>query len=75
MVAIGRASEDEFGALPWEALADQNNYVNKFGHFIAGKLYPQLRRKYFLAMGSAIASYWAMIFWGMGLLIFGSQNG
>jgi hypothetical protein len=46
--------------VPWKALANQNSPQNKLGRFIAGEIFPELRRKWLRAVTYVAISYAAL---------------
>lgn len=56
------------GALsPWKDLANPNGVNNTFGRFIAGEIFPELRRKWAKAIGYVVVS-WLTLFAMVGFL-------
>lgn len=43
--------------VPWKALGDQESPQVMFGRFIAGEVFPDLRRKWLKAIAYVVASY------------------
>ena len=52
---------------PWKDLANPNGIHNTFGRFIAGEIFPELRRKWAKAIGYVAVSY-LMLFSVVGFL-------
>lgn len=53
---------DRDGALsPWKDLANPNGFNNTFGRFIAGEIFPELRRKWAKAIGYVAVSFLMLI--------------
>ncbi len=50
----------ENAMLPWRALADKNSPQNRFGYFLAGEIFPELRRKWFRAVAYVVCSFVAL---------------
>lgn len=53
---------------PWKALGDQNSPLNTFGRFLAGEIFPKLRRQWLRAIAYVAISY-ATMFLVVGLLL------
>jgi hypothetical protein len=60
-------SDSENSLVPWKALGNQNSPQNIFGRFIAGELFPELRRKWIKAIAYVAFSF-AILFLVVGLL-------
>ncbi len=54
---IFRASGWTNANAPWKPLGNQNSPQNTFGHFIAGTIFPELRRKWLKAITYVVISY------------------
>jgi hypothetical protein len=52
---------------PWRALGNQNGPQNTFGRFVAGEIFPELRRKWSKAIAYVAISF-ATLFLVVGLL-------
>jgi len=52
---------------PWKDLANSNGVNNTFGRFIAGEIFPELRRKWAKAIGYVAVSF-LMLFLVVGFL-------
>lgn len=52
-----RASEWDGAYVPWKALSNPNSPQNSFGRFIAGEIFPEVRRKWAKAIGYVVVSY------------------
>lgn len=60
-------SDWEHAYVPWKALRNQKSPQNTFGHFFAGEIFPELRRKWIKAIAYAAVSF-ATLFLVVGLL-------
>jgi hypothetical protein len=58
--ALFKVSDWRHAQVPWRALGDQNSPQNMFGRFIAGEVFPELRRKWARAVAYVVASYLAL---------------
>lgn len=67
--ALSRKSDWEHAYVPWKALRNQKNPQNNFRHFIAGKIFPELRRKWLKAIAYVAVSF-ATLFLFVGFLQF-----
>lgn len=63
-----KVSEGHFSFVPWKDLADPKSPQNTFGHFLAGEIFPELRRKWLKSLAYVVASY-AALFSIVGLLM------
>ena len=66
LTVFGMSNWDSAHA-PWKALSDPKSPQNNFGRFIAGEIFPELRRKWLKAIGYVAASV-AALFLVAGLL-------
>jgi hypothetical protein len=57
ILTLFRASNWDGAYVPWRALANPNSPQNSFGRFIAGEIFPELRRKWLKAVGYVAMSY------------------
>ncbi len=57
---LSGTSDWEDAQSPWKDLANPNGVNNTFGHFIAGEIFPELRRKWAKAIGYAAFSFFAL---------------
>ncbi len=51
------ASNWDDAHVPWRALGNPNSSLNSFGRFIAGEIFPELRRKWSKAVGYVAVSF------------------
>ncbi len=54
---LGTSDWDGAPTSPWKDLANPNGVNNTFGRFIAGEIYPELRRKWAKAIGYVAMSF------------------
>jgi hypothetical protein len=54
---LGTSDWDGAPTSPWKDLANPNGVNNTFGRFIAGEIYPELRRKWAKAIGYVAVSF------------------
>ncbi|MEP4989585.1 MAG: hypothetical protein ABJV68_18130 [Paracoccaceae bacterium] len=54
---LGTSDRDGAPTSPWKDLANQNGVNNTFGRFIAGEIFPELRRKWAKALGYVAVSF------------------
>ncbi|NVK47725.1 MAG: hypothetical protein HWE33_15635 [Rhodobacteraceae bacterium] len=62
-----KISEGHISYVPWKALADPKSPMNHFSHFLAGEIFPELRRKWLKALAYVVVSC-AMVFSIAGLM-------
>jgi hypothetical protein len=57
ILTLFEASNWDGAYVPWRALANPNSPQNNFGRFIAGEIFPELRRKWLKAIRYVAMSY------------------
>ena len=57
ILKLRRAADWSNALVPWKTLADQNSPQNRFGRFMAGEIFPELRRKWLRAIAYVVLSY------------------
>ncbi len=54
---VFKVSDRESAHVPWKALGNQKSPQNSFGRFIAGEIFPELRRKWLRAIAYVVVSF------------------
>lgn len=65
--ALFEGSDWDGANLPWKALANPNSFQNRFGRFITGEIFPELRRRWVKAIAYVAVSF-PMLFFVVGFL-------
>ena len=68
ILTIFEVSDWKDASIPWRALGNQNSPQNTLGRFYAGKIFPELRRKWLRAIAYVAVSF-ATMFLVVGLLL------
>lgn len=68
ILTIFRTSDGQNASMPWKALSAPNSPQNTMGRFIAGEIFPDLRRKWLRAI-TYVAFSFAVMFLVVGFLM------